>query len=106
MKYEYSDRMKITIHNEQQAHISEQTLKEISEYADFEFYTKEKMREISEKGFIQEEVNRIINTLLEIRKKEPEGSNRECMCMDQLNEFIGKLDMEDFRKLKIERLIG
>lgn len=105
MKYEYLNRMRITIHNDQQVHISKKTLKEISEYADFEFYTKEKMLEISEKGLIQEEINKLINMMLKIRKEEPEGSNKECLCMDQINEFIGKLDMVDFRKLKIEKLI-
>ena len=105
MKYEYLNRIRITLHNEQQSQISEQTLNEISEYVDFEFYTRERMRTISEEGLIQNELNSLINMLLEIRKKEPEGSNQECLCMDQLNEFMGKLDLEDFRKLKIDRLI-
>lgn len=63
------------------------------------------MLEISKKGLIQEEINKLINMMLEIRNEEPEGSNKECMYMDQINEFIGKLDMVDFRKLKIEKLI-
>lgn len=105
MKYEYLDRMRITLHKDHELQLRANTLSEISEYADFEIYSKDKMIEISEKGQIQIELNRLINLLLDYRKNFPDGSNEECMCMDQINEFLGKLDMVDFRKLKIEKLI-
>ena len=105
VKYDYLNRIRVTLHNDHQSQISEQTLNEIKDYVDFEFYSHEQMKSISDKGLIQSEINRLIQMLLEIRQNEPDGSNQECMCMDQITEFIGKLDLEDFRKLKIEKLI-
>jgi len=105
MKYEYLNRVRITLHAEHQSQISKQTLNEIGKFIDFEFYTPEKIKRISGEGLIQAELNRLILTLLDIRGDRPDGSNQECMCMDQITEFISKLDLEDFRNIKIERLI-
>ena len=105
MKYEYLNRIKITLHAEHQSQISKQTLSEIGDFIDFEFYTQEKMKQISADGLIQAELNKLIQRLLAIRRDRPEGSNQECMCMDQITEFLSKLDMGDFRNTKIERLL-
>ena len=105
MKYEYLNRVRISLHAEHRSQISKQTLNEISEFVDFEFYSQEKIKRISSEGLVQAELNRLIQTLLGIRSDRPDGSNQECMCMDQITEFISKLDLEDFRGIKIERLI-
>lgn len=39
------------------------------------------------------------------RADSPEGSNQECMAMDMLTEFLSKLDLNDFRKVRIEMLL-
>ncbi|NQU65473.1 MAG: hypothetical protein HQ517_14485 [SAR324 cluster bacterium] len=104
-KYEYLNRVRITLHADQQSQLSKTTLDEIHKFIDFEFYSQEKMKLISGEGRIQDELNRLIQRLLEIRRDQPDGSNQECMCMDQITEFIGKLDLEDFRKIRIDRLI-
>ena len=36
----------------------------------------------------------------------PEGSNEECIAMDMFTEFLGKLDLEDFREMPIENLLN
>ena len=105
MKYEYLNRIRVTLHEQHQKQLSTETLNEIKEYTDFEFYSQKEIKSISNNGLIQAELNKLIKRLLDIRKLQPEGSNQECMCMDQINEFIGKLDMLDFRKIKIENLI-
>lgn len=105
MKYEYLNRIKITLHEQHQKQLSKETLKEIKKYTDFEFYSKEKMKSISEKDLILVELKKLIERLLEIRMHQPKGSNEECMCMDQITEFLSKLDMLDFRKIKIENLL-
>ena len=43
MKYEYLDRMRITLHKDHELQLRANTLSEISEYADFEIYSKDKM---------------------------------------------------------------
>src|SRR5437016_3102168 len=68
-----------------------------------EFYSRERIRELSEKGLIHQEFKRRIDELLRLRRDHPEGSNQECMCMDMITELISKLDLEDFRTLKIEQ---
>jgi len=105
-KYEFLNRVRITLHADQRFQISKKTLDEIEEFVDFEFYNQERMREISSEGLVQTELDRVIQLLLRIRKDHPDGSNQECMCMNQITEFMSNLDMEDFRKLKIERLLG
>jgi len=104
MKYEYLNRIKVTLHNQQQNQLSKETLKEINDYIDFEIYSAENMRSISDKGLIQIELNKLIQNLLQIRELTPDGSNQECMSINQICEFLGKLDMEDFRKIQIEAL--
>jgi maltooligosyltrehalose synthase len=103
-KYEFLNRVRITLHADQRSQLSKQTLNEIDEYIDFEFYNQEKIKQISGEDLIQAELNRLIQLLLKIRNDRPDGSNQECLCMEQITEFISKLDMVDFRKLKIQRL--
>ena len=70
-----------------------------------EFYSRERIRELSQKGLIHHELKRRIDELLRLRREHPEGSNQECMCMDMITELISKLDLEDFRTLRIEGII-
>ena len=51
------------------------------------------------------ELGRLVGEILKLRELCPDGSNVECMAMDQLNEFLGKLDLEDFRKIDIQALV-
>ncbi len=104
MKYEFLDRIRITLHPEHLKTLSSTTLEEIQEYQDFEFYSAAKLREISKNNAVQDELDRLINMLQQIRTEYPKGSNQECMCTDQLTEFLGKLDLEDFRKIDIAQL--
>jgi len=46
-----------------------------------------------------------IDELLRLRRERPEGSNQECICRGLITELISKLDLEDFRTLKIERIV-
>lgn len=104
-KYEFLDRTVITVHKEQEAQVSKDALEELRQFEHIQFYAREKMMLISKEGRVQEEINRLVDNILTERKSHPEGSNTECIAMDMLTEFISKLDLEDFRLLKIERLV-
>jgi len=75
------------------------------EYEAIEFYSRERIRELSQKGLIHQELKQRIDELLRLRREHAEGSNQECICMDMITELINKLDLEDFRTLKIERIV-
>lgn len=104
-RYECLNRKTIVVHDEQRCELSEAALTELEQFQVFEFYSQEKMLRISQAKGVQEEIDNLVSSVLAERKKSPEGSNQECMAMDMLTEFISKLDLDDFRKLKIERLI-
>jgi hypothetical protein len=104
-RYDYLNRKTIVVHDEQRRELSEAALTELEQFQVFEFYSQEKMLRISQAKGVQEEIDNLVSSVLAERKKSPEGSNQECMAMDMLTEFISKLDLDDFRKLKIERLI-
>jgi len=104
-RYDYLRRKRYVVHEEHEQFIPPETLVEMREYETVEFYSRERIRELSEKGLIQEELKRRIDELLRLRREHPEGSNTECMCMDMITELISKLDLEDFRTLKIERIV-
>ena len=78
---------------------------QVREYEVIEFYSRERIRELSRKGLIHQALKRRIDELLRLRREHPEGSNPECICMDMITELISKLDLEDFRTLNIERII-
>jgi len=54
---------------------------------------------------IHQELKKRIDELLRLRRERPEGSNQECICRGLITELISKLDLEDFRTLKIERIV-
>lgn len=105
-RYDYLNRKTIVVRDEQRSELSEAALTELEQFQVFEFYSQEKMLRISQAKGVQEEIDKLVAPVLAERKKSPEGSNQECMAMDMLTEFISKLDLDDFRKLKIERLIA
>lgn len=104
-RYDYLRRKRYVVHEEHEQFIRPETLAEMREYEVIEFYSRERIRELSDKGLIQEELKRRIDELPRLRQEHPEGSNQECICMDMITELIGKLDLSDFRTLKIERVI-
>ena len=98
-------RKRYVVHEEHEHFIRPETLAEMREYETIEFYSCERIRELSQKGLIHWELRRRIDELRRLRQEHPEGSNPECICMDMITELISKLDLEDFRTLKIERII-
>ncbi len=104
-RYDYLRRKRYIVHEEHEQFIRPETLAEMREYETIEFYSCERIRELSLKGLIHQELKRRIDELLRLRREHPEGSNPECICIDMITELIGKLDLEDFRTLKIERII-
>ncbi len=103
-KYGFLDRTVITIHQDQESLVSGQALDELKQFAHFQFYDREKMMAISKEGRVQEELNKRVKSILAERVSDPNGSNTECIAMDMFTEFISKLDLEDFRRIPIERL--
>ena len=103
--YDYLRRKRYVVHEEHEQFIRPETLAEMREYEAIEFYDSERVRELSEKGLIHQELKTRIDELLRLRREHPQGSNQECMCMDMITELISKLNLEDFRTLKIERLV-
>ena len=104
-RYDFLRRKRYIIHEEHEQFIRPETLAEMREYEVIEFYSRERIRELSQKGLIHQELKRRIDELHRLRQEHPEGSNPECICMDMIMELISKLDLEDFRKLKIERIV-
>jgi hypothetical protein len=104
-RYDYLRRKRYVVHEENEQFIRPETLAEMCEYEVLEFYSRERIRELSRKGLIHKELKRRIDELIRLRREHQEGSNQECICMDMITELIGKLDLEDFRTLRIERII-
>ena len=103
--YDYLRRKRYVVHEEHEQFIRPETLAEMREYEAVEFYSRERIRELSQKGLIHQELKRHIDELLRLRREHAEGSNEECICMDMITELISKLDLADFRTLKIERIV-
>jgi hypothetical protein len=103
--YDYLRRRRYVIHEEHERLIRPETLAEMREYEVIEFYSRERILELSQNGLIHHELKARFNDLAKLRRQYPEGSNPECICMDMITELIGKLDLADFRTLKIERII-
>ena len=104
-RYDFLRRKRYVVHEEHEQFIRPETLAEMREYEVIEFYSRERIRELSQKGLIHQELKRRIDELLRLRREHPEGSNPECICMDMITELVSKLDLEDFRTLKIERIV-
>ena len=104
-RYDYLRRKRYVVHEEHEQFIRPETLASMREYEAIEFYSGERIRELSRKGLIHQELKQRIDELLRLRREHAEGSNQECICMDTITELISKLDLEDFRKLRIERII-
>jgi hypothetical protein len=98
-------RKRYVVHEEHEQFIRPETLAEMCEYEVIEFYSRERIRELSQQGLIHQELKRRVDELRRLRQDHPEGSNQECVCMGMITELISKLDLEDFRTLKIERLV-
>ena len=105
-RYDHLRRKRYVVDEEDEQFIKPDTLAEMRQYEVMEFYSRERVRELSRKGLIHQEIKRRIDELLGWRRERPEGSNQECMCMDLIRELISKLDLEDFRTLKIEKIVG
>jgi hypothetical protein len=103
--YDYLRRKRYVVHEEHEQFIRPETLAEMREYEAVEFYSCERIRELSQKGLIKDELKTRIEDLLKLRREHPDGSNAECICMDMITELISKLDLTDFRTLKIERIV-
>jgi hypothetical protein len=104
-RYDFLNRRLFQIHREQEAELAPGTLEDVSRFEPLEFYDRDKMLAISASGGVQKEINRLIQQVLAERDAHPAGSNTECIAMDRLTEFLSKLDLEDFRKVRIEGLI-
>lgn len=104
-RYDYLRRKRYVVHKEHERFVRPETLAEMREFEAVEFYSRERIRELSQKGLIKDELKARIEDLARLRREHPEGSNAECICMDMITELISKLDLADFRTLKIERII-
>ncbi len=104
-RYDYPRRKRYVVHEENEQFIRPETLAEMRDYETIELYSRERVRELSQQGLIHQELKNRIDGLLRLRREHPEGSNQERICMDMITELIGKLDLEDFRTLKIERIV-
>ena len=60
---------------------------------------------MTDDGSLHTELRKLFGDLVALRREHPDGSNEECMCMDAIAELIGKLDLDDFRTLRIERIV-
>lgn len=104
-RYDYLRRKRYVVHEEHERLIGPETLAEMRGFEAVEFYSRERIRELSQQGLIKDELKARIDELARLRKEHPEGSNAECICNDMITELIGKLDLADFRTLQIERII-
>ena len=103
--YDFLRRKRYAVYEEHEQFIRPETLADMREYEVIEFYSRERIRDLSQEGLIPQELKRRIDELLRLRREHAEGSNEECICMDMITELISKLDLEDFRTLKIERIV-
>lgn len=92
-RYDYLRRKRYVVHEEHEQFIRPETLAEMREYGAVEFYSRERIRDLSKKGLIKDELKARIEDLARLRREHPEGSNPECICMDMITELISKLDL-------------
>lgn len=104
-RYDYLRRKRYVVHEEHEQFIRPETLAEMHEYEAVEFYSHERIRELSQKSLIRHELKARIEDLAKLRTEHPEGSNAECICTDMITELLSKLDLADFRTVEIERII-
>jgi len=104
-RHDYLRSKRYEVHEEHAQFIRPETLAEMQQYESIEFYSRERIRELSRRGLIKDELKKRIAEMLQLRNEHPEGSNPECICMDLIKELISKLDLEDFRELNIEGLV-
>jgi hypothetical protein len=104
-RYDYLRSRRYLVHQEHEQFICAETLAEMREYEVIAFYTRERVCELSSKDLIHQELKTRIDDLTRLQQEHPEGSNAECICMDMITELISKLDLLDFRKLRIERIV-
>ena len=83
-RYDYLRRKRYVVHAEHEQFIRPETLVEMSEYETVEFYSRERVRELSLKGLIKDELKARLEDLARLRREHPEGSNPECICMDMI----------------------
>lgn len=104
-RYDYLRSKRYEVQKEQEQFIRPETLAEMQQYESIEFYSRERILELSHRSLIKDELKKRIAEMLRLRNEHPAGSNPECICMDMIKELISKLDLEDFRTLKMERLV-
>jgi len=66
-RYDYLRRKRYVVHEEHEQFIPPETLAEMREYEVIEFYSRERIRELSQKGLIHQELRRHIEDLLRLR---------------------------------------
>src|SRR2546428_1414139 len=103
--YDFLRRKRFVVHEEHEQFIRPETLAEMREYEVIEFYSRERIRELSQKGLIHQELKRRINELLRLRREHAEGSNQERMCIAKITEVNSRLDLDAIRTMKIERIV-
>jgi hypothetical protein len=84
--YDFLRRRRYVVHEEQEQFIRPETLVEMSEYEAVEFYSRERIPELSQKGLIKDELKARIKDLLKLRREHQEGLNAECICMDMITD--------------------
>ena len=104
-RYDYLRSKRYLVHEEHERSIRAETLAEMRQYEAVEFYSRERVCDLSSTGLIHQELKARIDDLIRLRREHPEGSNPECICMDMITELISKLDLLDFRTLRIERIV-
>ena len=104
-RYDFLRSKRYLVHEEHERFIRAEALAEMREYEVVEFYSRERVRDLSSKGLIHQELKARIDDLTRLRREHPDGSNPECICMDMITELISKLDLQDFRRLRIERIV-
>ena len=87
-RYDYLRKRRYVVHEEHEQFIRPETLSEMREYEVIEFYSCERIRELSQNGLIHLELKRLIDELLRLRRDHADGSNQECICMEMITELI------------------
>src|SRR5438552_2539054 len=75
-RYDYLCRKRYVVHAEHEQFIRPETLANMREYEVIEFYSRERIRELSQQGLINQELKQRIEELLRLRQEHPEGSNQ------------------------------
>src|SRR5438477_11983393 len=66
-RYDYLRTKRYVVHEEHEQFIRPETLAEMREYEAIEFYSRERIRELSQKGLIHQELKQRIDELLRCR---------------------------------------